>query len=397
MDAKYAAAPPSTASRRRAELVERAGEAGDLHELFGAASERLRRLVPFDAAMWLANDPATHLPTAPTRTDNLAGGLTRERCLRVWELEYLVEDVNLYRDLTRADTPAGGLRLATRDCPGRSARYREFLRPNGFDDELRAVARAGGSPWASISLYRGQGRPAFDAREIELVANLSRPLAEAMREHARPTTARPRRADDPGPGVMLFAPDGELIFANDDALAWLDELTPDTEDECSFGTALPMVVAGTLMRARAIAEQRDDRAARARVRSRAGRWLVCHASCLRDANGELGNTALVVEPATASEIAPIVVQAYELSAREQEITRLIAGGFATAQIAGRLHLSAHTVRDYVKAVFEKVGVCSRGELVAKLFADHHDPSTEGRVARRTPCSRPCTRPAQLAR
>ena len=31
------------------------------------------------------------------------------------------------------------------------------------------------------------------------------------------------------------------------------------------------------------------------------------------------------------------------------------------------------MRDYVKAVCEKVGVSSRGELVAKLFAEHYDP------------------------
>ena len=47
---------------------------------------------------------------------------------------------------------------------------------------------------------------------------------------------------------------------------------------------------------------------------------------------------------------------------------------ATAEIAARLHLSAHTVRDYVKATFEKVGVSSRGELVAKLFAEHYAPA-----------------------
>jgi hypothetical protein len=32
------------------------------------------------------------------------------------------------------------------------------------------------------------------------------------------------------------------------------------------------------------------------------------------------------------------------------------------------------VRDYVKAIFEKVGVSSRGELVAKLFAEHYAPT-----------------------
>jgi DNA-binding CsgD family transcriptional regulator len=50
---------------------------------------------------------------------------------------------------------------------------------------------------------------------------------------------------------------------------------------------------------------------------------------------------------------------------------MIAQGQATATIASRLHLSIHTVRDYIKAIFDKVGVSSRGQLVAKLFAEHY--------------------------
>jgi DNA-binding NarL/FixJ family response regulator len=42
-------------------------------------------------------------------------------------------------------------------------------------------------------------------------------------------------------------------------------------------------------------------------------------------------------------------------------------------MAEELVLSAHTVRDHVKAIFQKVGVSSRGELVAKLFAEHYEP------------------------
>jgi hypothetical protein len=53
--------------------------------------------------------------------------------------------------------------------------------------------------------------------------------------------------------------------------------------------------------------------------SASGRSLVCHASCVRNANGIIGNIALVIEPAKASEIAPIVTQAYEMSRREQEV------------------------------------------------------------------------------
>jgi DNA-binding NarL/FixJ family response regulator len=75
------------------------------------------------------------------------------------------------------------------------------------------------------------------------------------------------------------------------------------------------------------------------------------------------------------------VQAYELTTREQQITQLIAQGHGTPHIARRLHLSPHTVRDYVKAIFEKVGVSSRGELVAKLFAEHYAPIHTGSGAR----------------
>jgi DNA-binding NarL/FixJ family response regulator len=58
------------------------------------------------------------------------------------------------------------------------------------------------------------------------------------------------------------------------------------------------------------------------------------------------------------------------AAREQEI----AQGSGTAAIADRLYLSRRTVRDHVKAIFEKVRVTSRGELVAKLFAEHYAPT-----------------------
>ena len=206
-----------------------------------------------------------------------------------------------------------------------------------------------------------------------------------MRDLTRPLPAPEAGVAVAGPGLLLFDAAGQLASLNEDAEAWLEELTGDHWEAVERGVPLPMVVLTTLMRARTLAEARGQGRARTRTRAASGRWLVCHASCLRTVDGEVGETALVIEPATASEIAPIIAEAYELSSRERQITELIARGVGTADIAGRLYLSPHTVRDYIKAIFEKVGVSSRGALVAHLFASTTRRSTS---TRRTSLGRP---------
>jgi DNA-binding CsgD family transcriptional regulator len=350
---------PATADAR-ALLLERAAERDSVRELFAVASERLRRLVPFAAAAWVTTDPRTGLPAGPAWLENLRA----DDHARVWEFEFLREDINTYRDLVAAERPAAGLRVATSDRPARSARYREILRPQGFEDELRAVIRADGHLWASVALLRTGSAPAFAPGEIELVASLSEPLAEVVREHVRGPALPSAQVADQDAGLMLFAPDGELISANEDARALLDELQGAGSHHQPL--RLPLPAAGALVRARAIAEERDHGPARVLTRAPTGRWLACHGSCLRDADGRLRNTALLIEPARPTEIAPLMMAAYELSARERQITALIAHGCSTANIAHRLHLSRHTVRDHVKAILGKVGARSRGELVATL-------------------------------
>jgi hypothetical protein len=176
-------------ARARDLLIERVGEAETVGEIFRIASERLRRVVPFDASVWMSTDPATGLPTAPSRAENLGHVGGADVCARAWELEFFASDVNLFGDLAPASAPAGALRLATGDDPSRSTRCRALLGPHGFADELRAVLVADGSPWGLVTLLRAEGVAPFASPEIGLLADLSRPLAEAVREHARSARA----------------------------------------------------------------------------------------------------------------------------------------------------------------------------------------------------------------
>ncbi len=107
-----------------------------------------------------------------------------------------------------------------------------------------------------------------------------------------------------------------------------------------------------------------------RIRTVEGQWLTCHASCLAGPGTAPGPVALVIECAPAAELTAMVAEAYGLTPRELEITRHIALGRATAEIARSLFISPHTVRDHLKTVFGKTGVSSRGELVARLYTEH---------------------------
>jgi DNA-binding CsgD family transcriptional regulator len=154
-----------------------------------------------------------------------------------------------------------------------------------------------------------------------------------------------------------------VISATAEADAWLEELAEGWRIYHTNINIHPEL----LMLSLATLTEPDARTRRVRLRTANGTWLVAHASPLAGA----GQVALVLEPAKASEIAPIVVEAYGLTAREVEVTRLIARGLSTDEIASTLFLSRHTIRDHLKAIFEKVGVSSRGELTSKLFAEHY--------------------------
>ncbi len=84
-----------------------------------------------------------------------------------------------------------------------------------------------------------------------------------------------------------------------------------------------------------------------------------------------GQIAVIFEEARPSEIAPLIVDAYGLTKREGEITRLVLRMLSTAEVSEELHITPNTVRDHFKAIFDKTDVRSRRELVGQVFAQQY--------------------------
>jgi DNA-binding CsgD family transcriptional regulator len=82
----------------------------------------------------------------------------------------------------------------------------------------------------------------------------------------------------------------------------------------------------------------------------------------------------MLKPVSRAELAPLIVEMYELTDRERQITQLLVSGKPIDEIARTLSISQHTVRDHVKAIFGKFGVTSRPELTAMLFHEHYLPA-----------------------
>jgi DNA-binding NarL/FixJ family response regulator len=63
----------------------------------------------------------------------------------------------------------------------------------------------------------------------------------------------------------------------------------------------------------------------------------------------------------------IALETRGLSQRLEQTLRSLLDGDSEKQVAAKLGLSQHTVHVYVKALYKKFGVSSRGELLARLL------------------------------
>jgi DNA-binding CsgD family transcriptional regulator len=332
-------------------------------EFFDEAAVRLKRAVPFEGACWHTLDPGSDLITQHRLQD------LPDRFAVLADNEYAVKDVNKFKQLARARRKAATLAEATGGHPEKSPRFRDLLTRAGLGPELRSAFVADGATWGALILVRRTGQPEFQNHEVDLLASASALFARAVRRGLI-AEACTSGAEPPGaPGVIELDGFGEIIRASSSAGPLLAELAGGSAEEGLHSPSIHAIASATR---EAIATEAGVRELpSATVKTPAGGWLVLHGGLLGDLRA--GAVAVFIQRAHPTLVAPLMLKAYGLTPREQEVAQLVLRGATTVQVARRLAISPHTVGDHLKSIFDKTGARTRGELSATLFFGEHLP------------------------
>ena len=369
--------PPRWSVDRLREEIELLGARGlPRDEYFAELAPRLRRVIDNDASCWHTLDPHTRLMTSDAPAELVERGIfTAETATAAGELlvrsEYLVADSNTFAELAARRVPVGTLDQATRGRPERSARYRDLLEPSGIPHELRAAFVIRGRVWGAVHIARRAQSGAFTQRDADALARVAGAIANGIRASLRFDAAR-RGASTEAPGLIVVDATNAVELITPPARALLDALGSDAL--AYPDGSLPATVLALASHVRA---HRGGAASNVVTVPSPSGWITLHAS--QPAAGD-GRVAIVIEPASGPRSATLRLEINGVTAREREVATLLARGASNSDIAATLVLSPHTVQDHIKSLFEKLGVASRQELVARVFLDEYLPE----VIERTP-------------
>ncbi|HMN99700.1 MAG TPA: LuxR C-terminal-related transcriptional regulator [Miltoncostaeaceae bacterium] len=357
---------------RVADRLAAAAAAGpDLVAFWREAEDAITPHVPHHMGLcWFTLDPASLLITSHF---NVA---IDEIPAEMLAMEHYGDDVHDVTGVARSREGISTLHEAAGGDPTGSPRWQANMQLGGDQELIAALRTPRGEVWGALSVHRAPGAPVFTAAEVAFVRALTPVLAEGARRALLVGGARDPDAPD-APGLIVLGPDWDLESATPGAERWIDELPGG---DWAAGRLPPAVLAvgGQALRR---AEDRDDPRdlALTRVRTRSGGWAMLHGMTL--VTGGERRVAVIAEPAHPGRIAPLLMSAYGLTEREQEITRLVLQGDSTREIAARLVVSEHTVQQHMKAIFGKTGVRSRRDLVGKVFEAHYAPRVRDNASR----------------
>lgn len=334
-------------------------EAATTAELLTGVRDHLEAALGFAGSLLSATDPETIALGTGTTVENLP-----EVMAVPWmQNEYLASDVNKFEALHMSGGKPATLHRTLQGQPDLSPRFHDVYVPHGFGPELRVTFSAGRSCFGVVNLVREAHDEDFTDEDLRLLDAVRSDIALGLRRTARNGVGG---HEGTGPGVDTAYEMGAPIAMTPEAERFLSDLWLCPFNDHGGAWSLPGEAYMVVMMARARAQDRRRIPASTRLVGRSGRWLTLRGDCTVTEGGDVPEIVLIIGESNPSEILPKRALAYGLSARERDVVGALLHGCSTAQVARRLHISEHTVRDHVKALLSKTGTASRAELVSVL-------------------------------
>lgn len=249
--------------------------------------------------------------------------------------------------------------------PVTAHRWTEFYReeigaaPGGT---LSAYFQSRGAWVAALDGLRlDQDRP-FQPTDAWFVRLLNPTIGAALRASlARERVATAEVSKSAGAsGVIILTADDRILLCSPAAEAWIALLRDTWRPETPGKPQLPVAIWSAVAQHRACSGTTVHEIT-----------VVTPAGALRieAAPGGADGSVVVVLSSDRSAGAIRLPDTWELTPAEQAVVYKVADGLTNREIANALFIGEHTVERHLHHIYEKLGLRSRGQLLARLFQD----------------------------
>lgn len=344
--------------------------------LWSEIRDMILEAVPGDFGTFGIMDPVTAL-----FVDGYSFGDRPERADVYMSRYYLKREAYSYLDLRAEGKTIFHASQFTGGQLEKDPLFAEWLVPEGFKHGARAACVSGHYYWGGLCLIRGNDVPDFNRRELNFLKSIVEPIGNALRVATAWNQAYETSLDPlvgvgdglPDSGVLLLDRRHRVLFRTEGVRAIIRDIVaatrPDVKCTLEAGGTLPWVVHAASARLWAAIENGYKTNNPTVVVKGCSQWWTVTATVPEAGMSEEVATVLIISRSHPRDTAPVLLAAYGLTEREQDVINLIRLGMSTEAIARRLFVSRYTVQDHLKNIFAKVGVRTRGELMAVIFRE----------------------------
>jgi DNA-binding CsgD family transcriptional regulator len=314
------------------------------NRLLAAIGNDLRNTIYWLQNVYLAREPGIELTFPGLMAANIRAVTLRDKLEACWGMPVTVTACFISSDFYHAyhdigSPPGGGVR-AWFELNGRKIAALQMARL----DATHPIQASDGPFLHMMAPIIGQALGSAFLREKALTDPSSEP---------------------PGTGMFVLTNEGRIVLQTPAVEEWLRLLADSYHRRSSANSGIPVVVLSVMAALRANMHSGAISSA-LRVPTRYG-MLRVEASPA----GE-GTIAVILVP-ERQHTPPQLPESWQITPRERRVLTLVTQGLTNQQISEALVISGNTVESHLSHAYEKLGVNSRTQFLARLFRETHWP------------------------